>query len=308
MRLPGHAPPPFVLLAMAAAALAAAACERAPEPVGRLRASPSEVELPYPRYVDLEFSFEPLSALHGLEGTPYVFVHLLEEPGVVLRTFDHPLPGDWEPRRALTYRVRLYQSALGVPLPPGTYPLSAGLYDRAGRRWPLAVEGADAPAAELDRHEYRVATVRVPEPADGDPLFYFSGGWRETAGGSDLQIVGRRWLAEKGTLRLAGARGAGVVWMMVAIPDPGRADPPMTFDPGAQVPQVTVAATCGGVEACVSGPGRHEVELPLRGGQGSAADDCTISIEPNFRMIEPAPALVRSVLLENLAWGPASAE
>lgn len=155
-----------------------AACAPAPEPVGRLTAEPVRVDLPYPRFADLQLRFEPTAPLEGLVGEANVFVHVLEEPGNVIRTFDHPLPETWTPGEPIEYSIPLYQSALGPPLQPGVYPVSVGIYDGEGSRWPLITDGA-----EVDSGEYAVAELTVPEAAGEEPMFYFSAAWGPIEGG-----------------------------------------------------------------------------------------------------------------------------
>ena len=65
------------------------------EPVARLTLEPSAtLTLPYPGRDRLDVMWQPMEAL---EGTPHVFVHVIGQPGEVLRTYDHPFPGDWSP-------------------------------------------------------------------------------------------------------------------------------------------------------------------------------------------------------------------
>src|SRR5262249_10180534 len=151
---------------------------------------------------DLRLEWTPRAPLTKLHGKPKVFLHLLERPGRVKRTFDHPLPESWVPGRPQKYEVPLYQSALGPALPAGKYTLSLGLYDDSGGyRWPL-----DA-GPDIGTREYSVATVLVPPGEAGKPRFDFSGGWEPPVSGQDQQILARRWLAGDGTIRVGGAEG-----------------------------------------------------------------------------------------------------
>ena len=111
-------------------------CMPSSDPVAIVQVSPTSFTLRYSevRLVDLEFR---ILAPIGEEHQPRVFVHLIDEPGNVLRTFDHPFPGDWEVDARVHHRLRIHQSALGPPLRAGRYSLSVGLYEVDGRRWPL---------------------------------------------------------------------------------------------------------------------------------------------------------------------------
>lgn len=103
-------------------------CSESKEPVGKLTVSPPNLTLGYPGFTPLELDFEMTAPLDS-QGTPIVFVHVIDEPGEVMRTFDHPLPGAWTTGGRLSYEIDLHQSALAPPLAPGDYDLTVGLYE-----------------------------------------------------------------------------------------------------------------------------------------------------------------------------------
>jgi hypothetical protein len=271
--------------------------------VAELRVEPRQLSLPYPAYRELEIALEPRAEL-GPGAEPILFLHMIEEPGDVLRTFDHPLPESWSPGRPIRYTVRLYQSAMARPLPPGTYQLTAGLYEASGRRWPLVAGGE-----EVDRHEYPVARVEVPEPSESEPRFTFTTGWTPVEAGSDRQVLARRWLTGIGQVTIEAARPSGLLWMVVHIPPaPER---------GARVvgnddhePSVLVRASCAATETVVSGIGRHEIEIPLTlraeigegGGAGAEGAGCELELVPSFYDQLEGSFDRRSAALEALAW------
>jgi hypothetical protein len=272
--------------------LLALACG-APEPVAELTVEPTAIVLPYPRFVPLRLVWQPTAELDGVEGQLYVFVHLLDEPGNVLRTFDHPFPGAWRPGEKIADEILLYQSALGAPLPAGEYPLSVGIYDGAGHRWQLRT-----PGREVDRAEYAVATVRVPADVDTTPRVRFSSNWRAPESGADRQILNRRALAGEGTIRFDDLPASAEIWLGLRVPDARELKGELLLDPGATTPTVEVTTSCGPAAASLSGPGPHDVRLLVAPAPG---EGCDVRLAPNFRVRLPE-GYDRSVVLETLAW------
>jgi hypothetical protein len=68
---------------------------------------------------------------------------------------------------------------------------------------------------------------------------------------------------------------------------------------------VLVRGTCGGSETNISGPGLHELEIPVDG--PSPTGVCRVAFIPNFTITSAVTHEVRSFSLENAAWAPASA-
>ena len=126
-----------------AVALFAAACGAGRTPVGSLEVSPSAIELAWPQFVDVRVRLRAERALPEGARRPIVFLHLLDEPGSVVRTFDHGLPGEWAVGHEFDYSVRVL--------------LSVGLYAPDHGRFALRTD-----ADEVAKLEYLVAPVAVP--------------------------------------------------------------------------------------------------------------------------------------------------
>ena len=216
-------------------------------PVATLRASPPEIRLGYPEAAPLRLEWSPSGAL-GQSGAPTVFVHVRDGKGEVRRTFDHPFPQPWSPGQPVSYEIELYQSALAPPLAPGSYSLTAGLYDpSSGRRWPLAAGGA-----ELGRREYRVATLEVPAPeAAPAARFDFSGEWGPLEPDPSVQVLGRRRLHGPASLRFSANAGSQ-----------GSVDLALTV----KGTPITVESDCSRGTAARLEPGYHWVRFDLPAG------------------------------------------
>jgi hypothetical protein len=269
------------------------ACGGAGDPVARLTAGERNLTLAHGRLVPLELRWEVQRPLDGAEAAPVVFVHLLDAEGAVVRTFDHPLRGKWEPGKTLVDRVELVQPVLAPPLTAGQYRLTGGLYDGGSRRWPL-----DTDAEEVARQEYLLATVEVPEVDANGPRFAFSEQWLPTEPIGDRQTVTRRWLSTEGALEVSGLAAPATVALRLQIP---RNEPPLrvVFEPGATVPTVTVVSECSGFAATVSGEGHHALDVPV-----PPPGRCRIRFDPSFTVLEPGSPRKLSVALEQLAWTP----
>jgi hypothetical protein len=285
------------LRTVAALAFCLAGCGGEEQPVARLVVHPRQVLLPYPQVAEMRLTWEPFADL-GRQGAggPYVFVHLLDAPGEIVRTFDHAMPEPWREGAPATYRFEIYQSALGAPLPPGTYRLTMGLYDgRSRKRWPLATPGPD-----LDRNEYHVADVEVPALDRSGPRFSFSPQWTPPEPGGDRQVLARRWLtSQRGTLSAAGLEGPGSVWMALRIPPAGGGHHLQVLD-GSNAPSAVVRWSCGGMETGVSGAGSHEIEMVA--GTAPPGGACELEVSANFFLSAAGSADRRS----NVAWKPAT--
>jgi hypothetical protein len=278
----------------------AVGCHRKAPDAGSLEVQPRSITLPYPQLVTVHLAWTP-AATTGSEDSPsqpLVFLHLLGPKGQVMRTFDHPFPQHWAPGTPVAYDVRLYQSALAPPLDPGRYRLGVGLFDQTGKRW--ALEGLGEPMA---RQEYLAAEVQVPPPAAG-PRLEFSPTWLPLMAGTDKQVVARRWLADQpGEIRVQAIPGPGTLWLSFRIPPgDGSSEKLVYHDAGTNTPAVVIRDTCGGVETGISGPGPHEVEMPIEAAGPEGV--CLISLVPNFHILSTAQPPTRSVSLENAAWSP----
>jgi hypothetical protein len=219
------------------------------------------------------------AALPPLAEHPIVFLHLLDEPGSVVRTFDHALPGAWLPGQPVRYRHRLLQSALADPLPAGRYLLSLGLYDRDLGRFALggAVE-------EIGRQEYQVATVVVLAPMASDPQARFSADWLAPEPSTDRQIVVSRLLrgGAAGTIQFGPLAGPGQIAIGLQLPDPASSGSRLELAAGETQPKVRLSSSCGGPLAEVTGAGSFVVEIELP--EGGAPAVCEISVAPNYTL------------------------
>lgn len=273
-------------------------CEQERDPVARLTVEPATTTLPFAGKVELATTWEATAPLTDLEGDLQVFVHLLDGSGELLRTFDHAFPNPWEVGLAQSYAIELWQSALASPLDPGSYPLTLGIYDRAGHRWPLIVGGE-----EIDDQEYVVAQVEVTSQAASAARVVFSDDWRPVEPGSSKQIPAVRWLVEDGRIEFRELGGPLAVDLAVGI---GRLEETgfrLVLDEGRQTPGVELRSDCLEAPAWVEGYGSHEVELILTPADGAAA--CTIDVDPGFVFLNSTTLDKRSAVLEKLLWAAA---
>lgn len=279
-----------------------AACGAGGPPVAVLTVEPARVELGFSEARPLRLSWEMRRPLEGAAGDLRVFVHVLDGSGDVLRTFDHDFPAPWQPQNSVDYEIDLHQSVLGPPLAAGTYDITVGLYDGAGRRWPLSTAG-DA----IDELEYRVAELEAIDRSS-TPMFRFSEQWKPIEAGIDQQVLGRRWLASAGSIVVSETAGEGTVWMSLQVPTAEPGERRLAIDPGFEETRVMIRSSCGGSEIELTGVGVHELEIPLifpevAPGALSPAE-CEIRLEPNFHILTVGTTEQRSVLLEMLGWIP----
>jgi hypothetical protein len=285
---------PYLLLSFLSLS-AALACGRPSEPVARLEIEPRSPVLPWPGRVELRSSWETTRPLAGLQGDPYVFVHLLDAEGGIVRTFDHRLPFDWQPGAAESYAVELWQSALAEPVAPGSYRLSLGVYDLGKHRWPLVVDGE-----EVDDQEYVVATVQVPAVDAAAPSAAFGDGWLPVEPGAGKQVLAVRWLTEDGAVELRGLAGPTTVDLTLSVKRLEEAGFHLVLDEGTEAPAVVLRCDCLDGERTFSGYGIHDVELALTPAEGSSS--CRVEIDPGFVFLHKTDFSKRSVVLERLLW------
>lgn len=278
-------------------------CRKSEPEIATFEASPAHVELPFPQMREIQLRLEPLAPLPADElaaGPPIVFVHLLDEPGSVVRTFDHALPAAWTPGRPIEWNLRIYQSALGEPLEAKEYMLTAGLH-RGDRRFALRTA-----AEAVARLEYRIATVSVPAGPDGDrvPLARFSEHWLPPEPGFDRQVIARRTLGagEIGTLQFGPVERAGRIRLGLVVPESAGPAARLEILDETSQPRVRIGSTCGGGQPEISGTGRFDIDLEVAPAAGARI--CEITIAPNFRVTSSDSAQATSVRLEVLAWEP----
>jgi hypothetical protein len=283
---------PITLTALAVVALAGCAKKT---PVGRVEIEPRLVTLPFSQVRTVRVTWTPSAALGDEQ--PTVFIHLVDGKRKVLRTFDHPLPGRWREGEPVTDDLRLYQSALAEPLPPGKYQATLGLYGKDGKRWPL-----DGLGESVGRDEYKAFEVEVPN-RNPSPRFAFAPTWMDVEAGGDRQVLARRWLLNRAAFRLVDQKEPGTVWMVLQIPPNTLSDYKMVLDEGATTPSVLIRGNCGGTETSVTGSGLHEVEVNVDA--PPAGDFCHFILSANFALQPLIPTVkARSVSLENVAWIP----
>jgi hypothetical protein len=285
---------PLIAIVLSVATLWLAACGKE-TPVARVVVAPGQVQLPYSQLQTVHLTWTPSAAV--ADGKPTVFVHLLDDKKQVSRTFDHAFPAPWREGSPVSYDLKLYQSAMAEPLSPGKYQVTLGLYGKDGKRWPL--DGLGEP---VGRDEYNAFQVQVPN-ANPHPRFAFSPNWMDVEAGGDRQVLARRWLVNRGAIRLVDQGAPGAVWMVVQIPPTNLTDYKVILDEGASAPSVTIQGNCGCPDTNLSGPGLHEVEVSLDA--PPAGDFCHLLLSANFAL-EPltATGTKRSASLENIAWVP----
>jgi hypothetical protein len=282
----------YLLLPLLALSLGVLACgEDDGTPVARVDVTPRQLRLGYPEAQILRLQWTPTAELEGLSSQPMVFIHLLDEKKKLVRTFDHPFPQKWRPGTPVTAEAKLFQSQLAPPLSPGKYTVTVGLYE-GKRRW--ALEGL---GERVDRGEYVAAQVEVPSESTA-PKLVFSPQWLPVEPGADRQVLVRRWLNGRGAIRLEGMKSPGALWLVLRIPPVDPANERLELEGTANLPGVLVRG-CGGFEMSVSGPGTHEIEVPVDAAEKAP---CRIGLNPNFTIVTAATGRRHSVSLENAAW------
>lgn len=282
----------YLALPLLALSLSLLACgEDDGPPVARVEVAPQQLRLGFPEVETFQLTWTPTAELEGLSSQPMVFVHLLDDQKKLVRTFDHPFPQKWRTGTPVTYEARLFQSQLAPPLSPGTYTLTVGLYE-GRRRW--ALEGL---GERVDSAEYVAAQVEVPSESNA-PKLVFSPQWQPVEPGADRQVLVRRWLGNRGAIRLEGVREAGTLWLVLRIPQVDPSNERLELEGEAGLPAVLVRG-CGGFEMSVSGPGTHEIEVPVEAARNGA---CRIGLNPNYSIVSATTKKRRSVSLENAAW------
>jgi hypothetical protein len=284
------------VLTIAALSLSASGCGDKAPAVAHVEVTPATVRLGYPELQALHLNWQPVTPLEGVSVQPTVFLHLRDGKNEIVRTFDHPFPQKWREGTPVAYDAKLFQSLLAPPLPPGKYRLTLGLYE-GKTRWPL-----DGLGEKIGKREYNAAVVEVPTGVNS-PTFAFSPSWLPVEEGNDRTVVARRWLNGRGVIGIKDVRTAGSLWLLLHLPTGNEPNEQLQVE-GGGVPSVLVRGTCGGTETNISGPGNHELEIPVDG--PSPTGVCRVALLPNFTITSAITGQVRSVSLENAAWGPAA--
>jgi len=275
------------------AVLGLAGCGSVPDqPVAQLEAQPAALALPYPGSARLGLSWEPIAPLGEVVGELLVFVHLLDAQGVVVRTFDHPFPARWEVGRTFAYPLEIHQSTLGPALPAGTYSLTAGLYDTAGRRWALTTGGE-----EIGRQEYRLAGVEVPvDELEEVPELAYAGDWMAPEEGVDRQILGRRWFTGPARVAVDGVGARGEIVFSLSLPRPPP-DAELRLAEGAGEAAVKVVSTCDGSQHTFTGTGTRDFAVAVAPGE-----PCEVVLRPSFHLVWADGRPPMSAFLQGVYW------
>jgi hypothetical protein len=279
--------------------LGSMACGGGRSPVGSLEVTPTAIELDWPQFVDVHIRLRAERELPEDSPRPIVFLHLLDEPGSVVRTFDHGLPGEWIAGQQYDYSVRVLLSALAEPLPAGDYLLSIGLYTPDDGRFALRTAGE-----EVAKLEYLVAPVTVRAPDTSTPRARFSEGWLPPEAGADRQILSRRSLVggAVGTVEFGPLAAPGTLHLRVEIPEETRDRARVELAPGESQPKLRVVSSCGGEQVEVSGAGGFDLDLAVP----EATVACELTFAPNFQIRWRNRAEATSARLAVLAWRPGS--
>lgn len=285
------------VLTIAALSLSAFGCGDKAPAVATLEVTPRTLRLGYPEMRMLHLNWQPTAPLEGSTAQPMVFLHLRDGKNEVVRTFDHPFPQKWQEGTPVAYDAKVFQSLLAPPLPPGKYKMTVGLYE-GKTRWPL-----DGVGEKVDKREYTAVDVEVPAGAIG-PSFAFSPAWLPLEEGGDRFVLARRWLNGSGVLGIRDVREPGALWMLLRIPSGNEPNERLEVASGG-VPSVLVRGSCGGAEVSLSGPGMHEVVVPVEAVPANGV--CRTLLTANYTITSAVTGQKRSVSLENAAWEPVSA-
>jgi hypothetical protein len=175
------------LLAVALLTIFTVAC-RDKTPAAHVRMMEKNVKLPFGRCTPVTLEWDMRRPLDRASGKPVVFLHLLLPPHDVVRTFDHPFPAEWRAGSKHTYKHDLCQSIDAPRINPGSYIISAGLYDGGdGERWPLTTDGR-----EVGKMEYAIGDAEALDEGDVVRAIEFDGGWGPLESAGDRQVVARR--------------------------------------------------------------------------------------------------------------------
>src|ERR1700730_8713264 len=79
-------------------------------PVARVTILPPAIKITQGQCTTPTLRWNMLRALDRQRGHPVVFVHLLQQPHDVVRTYDHPFSGTWKPGASIDDALELCQS------------------------------------------------------------------------------------------------------------------------------------------------------------------------------------------------------
>ncbi len=270
-----------------------AGCWGGERPQVSLEVPTTEIPLPYGALVVVPMSMRCLEQLP--EGPMTFFIHLLNEAGEIVRTFDRPFSVARVKGCLITTPITLWQSALSEPLPAGRYPLRIGVVDESRRRLVLAIDGVQG-----HRGAYKVAEVVVPEPSSDLPSLSFVGSWKQPAAAEERQLPGNRWLEGKGELWVHGLSEQRSLRMSVRLLDAEEHDLRVVFAEGQRRPNFTIIAGCNSGRGKFGGALSHDLRVSLL--PTSFPADCPVRFEPNFTLIDPKTLERGTLGLERLTW------
>lgn len=215
--------------------------------MARLELPERTVSVPHGFCSTLTFDWQMLAPLEN-RGRPVVFVHLLDRPAHVVRTFDHVFSGQWTPGGRHQQKVDICQPVLAPPLVEGSYLLSVGMYDsKTEKRWPLITGGE-----EIGTREYRIGSIVVTRGESVEGSLEIAGEG-ETVPTDDSQVVVRRFLKGPTTISIR-RKMADKLRVVIGMQDRGT--------------PITVSNRCQTGEERTLRSGHHVLEMTAcEGGQ-----------------------------------------
>jgi len=190
--------------------MVAAACRSTPPetaPLASMTVKPAQASAEAGAPIDVEYQLAAVAGAAPLPGNLWVFVHMVDDSGMLLWTDDHALPSV-PSATPVSYRRTMF-----VPRLPyiGRVRVEAGLFTKT--------DGARVPLAATDRggHAYDVASFQM-RPASNDVFVSFGDGWH--GADRDAGEAAHEWRWSKGDARLS-FRNLGrdlVLWLELDQP------------------------------------------------------------------------------------------
>jgi hypothetical protein len=254
-------------LAIAAMATAFAGCAAPAEtaaPVARMTVAVGQPVVDAGAPIGVQYRFERSAGAPALAEDYWVFVHMLDDHGMLLWTDDHlpPMPTSTWGSSAVDYQRSMFVPHLAYS---GPVRIEAGLYSRSsGARLPL----------EGTKTGTRVSPVAFDMRQPSSPVFISYGdGWygAEQAEGD----AGRPWRWSSGNARLSFRHPGGDATLTLEIDQPVAAV-------GAQTVEIRRAADVLATIAIASGDRRvHRIVIPSNR-LGGGLIDLDLGIRPTF--------------------------
>ncbi len=225
------------------------------------------------RFVTLDLRLQPFR--HPLSADfPTIYVHLVDQAGVVRRTYDHP-PPLWDPATVTQYSLPIHQSALAEPLPPGPYHLVLGLWDPAtGEKYRYRHRGVRAGEGRHVIAEITVTGGSVPGAA---VVTDFEPAWPRAE--PSQQAPGRLWLPDPARFAISDAGRLQALHLHLRLAGEGTAE---------STPMLEIAAPCALPPTyTAAGGGLHRAVLAIAPAWQGA---CSVEIEVRRERDPVAPA------------------